>query len=181
MIHAIDILGLLEKVDFHSMVWADVGDNPKKWELVDRKINSPSILSKVKVPKELFHVTRKKLVDKILNKEGLKVNQKRVTKLGPTKGKIYLANDCFVVLDDPEWDNVDTVVFKVKTAGLKLRLDPEYYYMFLDKDGEVDGKELVKYANSKPGPGLMGGLNVYATRDIPKDKVRVTTEYFPLM
>ena len=136
---------------------------------VDALINTPETLSKINIPDYLFHVTPKDRL-KTIKKEGIKPNKKRVTKIGSPKGKVYLTNDQYAILDSYEWDNIETAILKVATKGLKLKLDPEYY-----GDYAKDLDKLVELANTKPRIGFLYGLFMYSEKPIPSKAIKEIT------
>lgn len=127
---------------------------------IDKFINTPEILSRIKIPKVLYHVTSGGK-DKKISKEGLSSGNKKTDEVGESEGRVYLSNDPYGIADYME-DAEDLKYVQVSTDGVQLRLDPEYY-----RDMSAD--EVVDFANNKPGSDH--GLYMYTTQSISKDSI----------
>lgn len=136
----------------------------KELREIDIAINKSEILKQINIPPYLYHVTSSEKLAKKIEEEGIKVGQDRFTEIGESGSRAYLTNDQYGILDSPEWEDAEPVVLKVKSEGISLRLDPEYYRDFKD-----DVKGLVEFANKKPG--YDGGLYVYTTKSISPSSI----------
>jgi len=77
------------------------------------------------MPDVLYHVTSGDRIDAI-KKNGLKLGQDRSTKEGIIAG-VYLADDPREIFGSGDMPLRNPQVIAVKTKGLKLRFDPEFY------------------------------------------------------
>ena len=101
----------------------------KELDQADDLINSPDVLSLLKIPEELTHVTTMERIDSI-KKNGLMVNKDRVSTEGFIRG-VYFSdnpNDIVEHQGDMKVSRESAVVVTIKTKGLTLRLDPEFFY-----------------------------------------------------
>jgi hypothetical protein len=127
----------------------------------DKVLNDPDVLKHLKLPDVMYHVTTAEAAEKIL-KEGLKPNQARASTSGESRG-VYLTDNP----DDVSKQGGDvggTVVLAIKTKGLNLRLDPEYfYYDDKSKKGALAYVEAVNAGEEQ--------FAVYSTKKISPDHI----------
>jgi len=90
----------------------------------DKMINTPKILSKLRIPKVMYHVAPRKVVERIL-REGLKIGDRTSTG-GDIRGAYLTANPLWGI-SSGDLEAKDPVIFSVSTDELDLRLDPEYF------------------------------------------------------
>lgn len=144
-----------------------VGTTPagKQRDAIDSVINSPEVLSELNVQEYMYHVTDRKNL-KSIEKEGLKFGSPRASSTGEIRG-VYLT-DSVEDLSKQGGDigGGDTVVLKVKTKGLDLRLDPEYYYY--DDKTEKGAKKYVELINEGAE-----SYALYSPKSIPVSHIEV--------
>jgi SPP1 gp7 family putative phage head morphogenesis protein len=143
-------------------------------DATDLVINAPESLAQIETPEFLFHVTERKNA-KAIKKDGLVKGKNRVDDVGETGSRTYLTNDPYGITDSPGYEDLDLVAVKVKTKGLKLRLDPEYY-------PEFTADEALEFATKKVG--YDGGFYGYTYGKIPKsaiDDIVETADVGPLV
>lgn len=92
---------------------------------VDKILNDPSVLKHLKIPPTMYHVTSANNAQQIL-KKGLAPGSKRSSTLGESRG-VYITQDPHDIWKEGGDITGDTIL-EVKTSGLDLRLDPEYFY-----------------------------------------------------
>lgn len=117
------------KASAHDDGHRDLGttEHGRERDKIDKVLNDPEVLAGLKPPEYMYHVAPKAVADKIL-KEGLKFGSPRSSEHGEIRG-VYLTDSPHDLgKQGGDIGGKDTVILKVKTAGLKLRLDPEYFY-----------------------------------------------------
>ena len=131
---------------------------------LDKELNSPETLSRVKLPTVRYHVTSKLNQDSIA-KTGLKKSKKTSTE-GKQLGSYLIDKAGLAELQRGGGSDLNRkgglTVFEVKTKGLKLRLDPEFW----------DGSDLNSYVKS-----LNSGettKSMYSQASIPPSKLKLS-------
>jgi hypothetical protein len=141
----------------------------KERDRADKVLNDPEVLKHLEVPEHLYHITDRSNLAAI-QKDGLKFGGPRATKDGEIRG-VYLtdttdAHD--LGKQGGDFAIKDPVTVRVKTAGLKLRLDPEYFY-YDDKTAK-GAKAYVDSVNA--GEDLFA---LYSPKNVPASHVEVMT------
>ncbi|GAF79785.1 unnamed protein product, partial [marine sediment metagenome] len=112
----------------------------------DTVLNNPEVLSGLKVPKRLYHVTSKDNL-KNIQAQGLKT-AKKASSEGEILGTYLTDDPSDVILK--QWDikipKDKIVVLEVDTAKLNLRVDPEYFYW--DDVSKRGAKEYIQAVNA---------------------------------
>lgn len=136
----------------------------------DKVLNAPDVLSKLNIPDLLYHVTSKDRLDYI-KANGL-TKAKRLSTGGAIRG-VYLSEDPRGVVEHEVMFDVpvqDLVVLTIDTKGLKLRLDPEYFYY-----GEVSHDSALEYVKSVNDS--MDNYAMYSRETIPFSAVKSVKPY----
>jgi hypothetical protein len=128
---------------------------------VDRLINRPEILRKLRIPSVMYHVASKENSKEIL-KEGLTIGNSRASVSGSIRG-VYLTDDPSDVSKQGGDIGGDTIL-KINTKGLSLRLDPEYYY-YDDKSDKAILEWIDAINNGEESFAL------YSSRSIPPKNI----------
>jgi hypothetical protein len=103
---------------------ADKFSTRKASDIADALINHPEIRSGLKIPAVLYHVTPKSNANSIA-KNGLQPGHAAVSDRTQGRGVYLTDHPDSVRQEGVNTDNTD--VYQVKTSGLNLRLDPEYF------------------------------------------------------
>jgi hypothetical protein len=110
------------------------------------------------IPKQLYHLTPWKHIDSI-KKTGINVSSKRTTESGVIRG-VYLTNDPNDVVHGGDFPRYGVAILKVKTTGLTLYFDQEFY---LDYNEE---KELMSAIKKNEAPFMCFSKNSIPNKNI---------------
>lgn len=142
-----------------------------EWAEVDGLLNRPDILKDFKVPKYLYHVTDASNLASI-KAGGLKAGSQRTSTDAenlPMRG-VYLTSSPDDLFRQGEFKIQNPVYLKIKTKGLNLRLDPEYFY-YSDKS-EKGVREYIASINDN-----MDEYAMYSRASIPASAIaKVATD-----
>lgn len=134
---------------------------------VDRLINAPAVLKHLKIPPVMYHVTSQENAERIL-REGLRPGAADSTKDGENLG-VYLSPDPTGLSEQGVHIEGEPVVLAVRTEGLSLRLDPEYFYY-----GDESRASVLSWIDTISGRNEEGELwAVYSRRKIPPSAISV--------
>ncbi len=114
----------------------------------DKMLNSDENLASFKKPARMFHVTTRANAEKIA-KQGFKPGTQKTSKEGVSLGTYFSDNaeDVFAKQVDLGLSEDDAVVIEISTAGIDMRLDPEYFTY--EDEGATGAKEYIKEVNAK--------------------------------
>lgn len=161
-----------EETPFQKLFEAARSWDREEYTRADQAVNDPAILSKIKFPRYMYHVTPMKNLSTI-QKEGIRLGVKgrgtvKIGMVGDPTGRIYLTNDYHSMIDSMEGlIEEDLGVVKVDTTGMEIRLDPEYYTEL----GYTASPKLISEI-----PELIaevGAFSVYVEASIPPEKISV--------
>lgn len=131
--------------------------------LRDESLNHPDVIKNLKIPEFLYHVTHRDNRESI-EKTGLRSGKPRASELGEIAGVYLTSVPEDIGRQGGDINTRDTVVMKVSTKGLNLRLDPEYFYY---KDSSHQGaKEYIDRVNKDEE-----GFALYSRQNIPASHV----------
>jgi len=136
----------------------------------DKLLNSPDVLKKVQVPEYLYHVTDRSNIDSVMQK-GILTGIPRSSSEGLILGAYLTDDPRDIIAHQSDIRFKDPVVIRVRTAGLKLRLDPEYFAYGPDST-KADALEFVAGVNAGEEQYAM-----YSTTPIPTGNLEVTDKW----
>ena len=137
----------------------------------DKLLNSPDVLKKVQVPEYLYHVTDRSNIDSVMQK-GILTGIPRSSSEGLILGAYLTDDPRDIIAHQSDIRFKDPVVIRVRTAGLKLRLDPEYFAYGPDST-KADALEFVAGVNAGEEQYAM-----YSTTPIPTGNLEVTDKWW---
>ncbi len=117
----------------------------KELDHLDKTINHPDVLKDFKPPDVMYHVTDRSNLESIM-KHGLVPGKARATSIGHIRGSYLTDSPSIHELGKQGGDFTfkDPVVLAIKTKGLNLRLDPEYWNRSGSKATHADAKDFVR-------------------------------------
>ena len=137
----------------------------------DKLLNSSDVLEKVQVPEYLYHVTDRSNIDSVMQK-GILTGIPRSSSEGLILGAYLTDDPRDIIAHQSDIRFKDPVVIRVRTAGLKLRLDPEYFAYGPDST-KADALEFVAGVNAGEEQYAM-----YSTTPIPTGNLEVTDKWW---